>query len=71
VIVVGIAFTATLTGQTARLRPRDVDALPSWPADARVTYGDDPLQFGELRLPPGNGPFPVFKLAGAAAGRLD
>ena len=25
----------------------------------RLTYGADPLQFGELRLPAGNGPHPV------------
>jgi hypothetical protein len=34
-----------------RLSPRDVDVLPSKPADARVAYGEDPLQFGDLRLP--------------------
>jgi acetyl esterase/lipase len=27
--------------------------------DARIPYGDDPLQYGELRLPPGSGPHPV------------
>jgi acetyl esterase/lipase len=58
-LLVGIAFAATLTAQTTRLRPRDVDALPSRPADVRVAYGDVPLQFGELRLPSGKGPFPV------------
>lgn len=45
--------------QTQRLGPRDVDKLPSKPADTKITYGDDPLQFGELRLPQGKGPFPV------------
>ena len=41
------------------MRPRDVDALPaSAPALVRH-YGTNPLQFGELRLPPGKGPFPV------------
>jgi acetyl esterase/lipase len=29
------------------------------PADARIHYGSDPLQFGDLRLPPGQGPHPV------------
>ncbi len=43
----------------AFLGPRDIDALPSRPADVREAYGSDPLQFGELRLPPGKGPFPV------------
>ncbi len=28
-------------------------------ADARVTYGEQPLQFGDLRLPTGEGPHPV------------
>jgi acetyl esterase/lipase len=42
-----------------RLRPRDVDALPSRPADARIAYGADPLNYGDLRLPKGPGPFPV------------
>lgn len=30
-------------------------------ADARIAYGDDPLQFGDLRLPKdaGDGPFPI------------
>lgn len=30
--------------------------------DRRVSYGDDPLQFGELRLPAGAGPWPVVVL---------
>lgn len=29
------------------------------PADARITYGVDPNQFGEIRLPKSKGPFPV------------
>jgi acetyl esterase/lipase len=61
-VLVAVAITIAVaapavTGQ--RLRPRDVDALPSKKADARIAYGADPLQFGELRLPAGSGPFPV------------
>jgi acetyl esterase/lipase len=33
--------------------------LPPPPADARVAYGTDPDQFGDLRLPKGKGPFPL------------
>jgi acetyl esterase/lipase len=33
--------------------------LPPPPADARVAYGTDPNQFGDLRLPKGKGPFPL------------
>ncbi|CAN5429577.1 alpha/beta hydrolase [soil metagenome] len=42
-----------------RLRPRDVDALPSTAPTATEHYGAGPLQFGELRMPAGKGPFPV------------
>ncbi|HEV2859631.1 MAG TPA: alpha/beta hydrolase [Pyrinomonadaceae bacterium] len=41
------------------LRPRDVDKLPSTPADKRASYGADPQQFGDLRLPAGAGRHPV------------
>jgi len=39
----------------------DILTLPSPAADARVAYGSDPNQFGEIRLPKdqGQGPFPV------------
>jgi acetyl esterase/lipase len=37
----------------------DLTALPRPPADHRVAYGADALQFGELRLPEGPGPHPV------------
>ena len=32
-----------------------------WPSpDASISYGEGPLQFGHLRLPPGDGPYPVL-----------
>jgi acetyl esterase/lipase len=34
-------------------------SLPVGPPEERLSYGSDPLQFGELRLPQGNGPFPL------------
>ena len=37
----------------------DILKLPATPAAARLAYGSDPLQFGELRVPSGRGPFPV------------
>ena len=39
--------------------PDVVNALPSKPVDVRSAYGPAPVQFGELRLPQGNGPHPV------------
>jgi acetyl esterase/lipase len=53
--VCGVAMWA----DAQRIGPRDVDRLPSKPADARVWYGANPLQFGDLRLPNGRGPFPL------------
>lgn len=37
-------------------------AMPEPAADFRFQYGEDPLQFVDLRLPPGDGPFPVAVL---------
>lgn len=37
----------------------DILNIPPPPADARVVYGKDPNQFGELRFPKTSGPFPV------------
>ncbi len=37
----------------------DLASFESPEPDARIPYGDDPLQFGELRLPKGTGPHPV------------
>jgi dipeptidyl aminopeptidase/acylaminoacyl peptidase len=38
---------------------RDILQLSPPPGGRRIIYGDDPLQFAELRLPVGSGPFPV------------
>jgi len=56
------ALTILLTGCAAQdkpLTPDDITALPSTPANQRIAYGQAPEQFGDLRLPPGKGPFPV------------
>ena len=37
----------------------DYNELSGPPADAISRYGEEPLQFGQLRLPGGDGPFPV------------
>ena len=39
--------------------PLELLKQPVPPANDRIEYGADPLQFGELRLPAGRGPFPV------------
>lgn len=53
------ALAAPLEAQRRMLRSTDIDTLPAKPATARLAYGDDALQFGDLRLPDGPGPFPV------------
>jgi len=53
------APVAPLEAQQRMLRSTDIDALPSKPANARIAYGTEPQQFGDLRLPSGDGPFPV------------
>jgi acetyl esterase/lipase len=40
----------------------EVAALPTTPPDHRIAYGPDSLQFGELRLPKGRGPFATVVL---------
>lgn len=52
---------------SAQERPKlatvaDALAVPEPPADARIFYGEDSLQFVDLRLPEGPGPFPVAVL---------
>lgn len=51
--------TITASASAQLLTVTAVNQLPSKPPDALVVYGSDSLQFGELRLPAGSGPFPV------------
>ncbi|HST59964.1 MAG TPA: alpha/beta hydrolase [Longimicrobium sp.] len=62
VLAATLAATATfpLAAQEPRLLgPDEVMQLPSGTVEHRGAYGRDSMQFGELRLPPGRGPFPV------------
>jgi len=52
------AFAAIAAGALPAL-PQSILDLPPAPPGTKITYGDDPNQFGELRLPPGPGPHPV------------
>jgi acetyl esterase/lipase len=53
------AFDAVQTTHAQNMTYQDIERIPVPPADHRISYGDDPLQFGELRLPQGRGPHPV------------
>lgn len=56
---------ATICSQAIAERPAnlltaaDLGDFENPPSDERIHYGDDPLQFGDLRVPPGEGPHPV------------
>lgn len=59
-LLLTIGSSVLLRAQTGLMRVPEVLALPVSPADARISYGPDSLQFGELRLPKNQkGPFPV------------
>ena len=61
-LAMGLAISlhpAALAAQARRMRAADVDTIPVRDAGRRMRYGPDSLQFGELRLPPGAGPFPI------------
>lgn len=58
--LVTACLTPIKVESSQNLTVQDVLAWPAVPADYRIVYGnDDPLQFGELRLPKGPGPHPV------------
>lgn len=59
-LVVLVACSTPLAAQ--HMSPRDVDALPASAPNLVAAYGSDPLQIGELRLPPGKGPFPIVEV---------
>ncbi|MDX2411907.1 MAG: hypothetical protein QNK34_08120 [Woeseiaceae bacterium] len=50
------------SGPTRYMSAATLMDFPQPEADHVIAYGDEPLQFGELRLPDGEGPFPVIVL---------
>ena len=58
VVVAVIAFAAVLAAPQSR-NPLQLATAEVPPGAVRITYGTDPLQFGELRLPASKGPHPV------------
>lgn len=63
-LILGLVVAVPLGGaqsgdEKKNLTVQDILKWPVAPADHRIAYGDDPLQFGELRLPKGSGPHPV------------
>jgi acetyl esterase/lipase len=59
-LVTGLRTTAqTVDGL---MKPGELETLPARAPDARLAYGTEPSQIGELRVPPGRGPHPLVIL---------
>jgi acetyl esterase/lipase len=64
-LLLGAAATADAGPAGKAAEPiswQEVQALPRPAADHRIAYGEGTFRFGELRVPPGEGPFPVVVL---------
>ena len=66
-LLTAIFCCLTSTGLFAQAEPTlagvaELLAMPEPAADVRIAYGEDALQFADLRLPSGAGPFPVVIL---------
>jgi acetyl esterase/lipase len=57
IVTAAMLLVAGLDAQSRS--PVDLANAPVAPGALRIAYGDDPLQFGELRVPAGRGPHPV------------
>ena len=58
-LLLAFVVLPVLSSMGQLLGPRDVDALPATAPTAVLKYGANSLQLGELRVPEGEGPFPV------------
>lgn len=58
-VVCALLFAFACVAATQERNSRAILIEPAPPADHKIAYGSDPLQFGELRLPKGVGPHPV------------
>jgi acetyl esterase/lipase len=54
--------SAASSSKSGLMTPQDLTSVPAQAPDQRVTYGTDPNQFAELRVPSGAGPHPVVVL---------
>lgn len=55
----GVLFAVAQSVSAQQLTFEDIKRLPNPPGSQRFSYGNDPFQFGELRLPKGRGRHPV------------
>jgi acetyl esterase/lipase len=58
--IIGLSAIALIAiARSQNQASRNILSRPEPPPDHRISYGKDPLQFGELRLPKSPGPHPV------------
>ncbi len=58
-LILGFALNKARPARAQVISLKEAIDLPKPPPDHRIPYGDDRNQFGDLRLPAGDGPFPV------------
>jgi len=58
-IAIVALFCAAAPALAQHLRPDGLAKMPVPPPTLTQAYGPDPLEFGQLRLPKGRGPFPL------------
>src|SRR3990167_8518943 len=58
-VIFSITANCFADSKSWHFTPTDVSSLHSNPANVRIKYGKDPLQFGDLRLPEKSGLHPV------------
>jgi acetyl esterase/lipase len=54
-----MAAATAWAGTRREVRPQELEVASATPPTVTESYGSDPLQAGDLRLPPGKGPFPL------------
>lgn len=54
-----VSSAASAVAQQQPITVQDILSGDPLPADHRIAYGEHPLQFGDLRIPEGEGPWPV------------
>ena len=59
-VVLVLCSLARLSSAVEIMDSSALDSFPNPPADHVISYGEDRLQFGELRLPAGQGPHPAI-----------
>lgn len=59
VLLSAACVTSAFAQNAPRMKVSDIDSITLHHSAERVAYGADSLQFGDLRVPAGQGPFPV------------